>query len=105
MGNNSYHTLVDKLNQFIRKYYKNLLLRGFIYSVGLLFMFFVTITLLEYYAHFNSMIRTVLFYTSSVSSSFILIKYMALPFLGLYRLGTTLTYEQAATIIGNHFSD
>lgn len=105
MMNNSYHTLVEKLNQFIRKYYKNLLLRGLIYSVGLLLLFFITVTLLEYYAHFNSAVRTVLFYTFLLSSSFILIKYMLIPFLGLYRLRATLSYEQAAAIIGNHFSD
>jgi hypothetical protein len=105
MTDNSYHTLVEKLNQFIRKYYKNLLLRGLIYSIGLLFLFFIVVTLLEYYAHFNSAVRTVLFYTFLLSSSFILIKYMLVPFLGLYRLSPTLTYEQAAGIIGNHFSD
>lgn len=105
MTGNSYHTLVEKLNQFIRKYYKNLLLRGLIYSVGLLLLFFITVTLLEYYAHFSIAVRTVLFYTFLLSSSFILIKYMVVPFLGLYRLRATLTYEQAAAIIGNHFSD
>lgn len=105
MANNNYHTLVEKLNQFIRKYYKNLLLRGFIYSIGLLFLFFVSVTLLEYYAHFNIAVRTVLFYSFLLTSFFILIKYIAIPFLGLYRLGATLSYEQAAAIIGNHFSD
>lgn len=105
MGNNNYNTLIEKLNQFIRKYYKNLLLRGFIYSTGLLFLFFISVTLLEYYAHFNIAVRTVLFYSFLLSSSFILIKYMAIPFLALYHLGSTLSYEQAAKIIGNHFSD
>jgi hypothetical protein len=105
MTTNSYNILVEKLNQFIRKYYKNLLLRGFIYSTGLLFLFFISVTLLEYYAHFNTAIRTTLFYTFLLTSCFILIKYILLPFLGLYRLGATLTYEQAAAIIGNHFSD
>ncbi len=105
MVNNNYNTLVEKLNQFIRKYYKNQLLRGFIYSTGLLFLFFISITVLEYYAHFNIVMRTILFYTFLLTSSFILIKYMLLPFLALYRLGKTLTYEQAASIIGNHFSD
>ena len=105
MANNNYHKLVEKLNQFIRKYYKNLLLRGFIYSIGLLFLFFVSVTLLEYYAHFNIAVRTVLFYSFLLTSFFILIKYIAIPFLGLYRLGATLSYEQAAAIIGNHFSD
>ena len=105
MANNSYHTLVEKLNQFIHKYYKNLLLRGFIYSIGLLFLFFISVTVLEYYAHFSATVRTILFYSFLLASSFILIKYIVVPLLGLYRLGTTLTYEQAALIIGNHFSD
>ena len=104
MNDSNYSILVEKLNQFIRKYYKNLLLRGLIYSTGLLFVFFISVTLLEYLAHFNSAIRTVLFYTFFLASSFIIVKYIVVPFLGLYQLRKTLTYEQAATIIGNHFS-
>jgi hypothetical protein len=105
MSNNNYHILIEKLNQFIRKYYKNLLLRGVIYSTGLLFLFFISVTLLEYFAHFNIAIRTVLFYAFLFTSSFVVVKYIAIPFLGLYRLRKTLSYEQAATIIGNHFSN
>lgn len=104
MKNNDYSSLVEKLNQFIRKYYKNQLLRGFIYSMGLLFLFFITVTLIEYYAHFNIAVRTVLFYLFLLSSFFILLKYIFIPFLHLYKLGSTLSYEQAAAIIGNHFS-
>lgn len=104
MGDSNYSILVAKLNQFIRKYYKNLLLRGLIYSTGLLLLFFISVTLLEYLAHFNSTIRTILFYTFLLTSSFVVVKYIVAPFLGLYQLRKTLTYEQAAAIIGNHFT-
>ncbi|HET6227317.1 MAG TPA: hypothetical protein VFF27_13620 [Bacteroidia bacterium] len=104
MSQNNYNILIEKLNQFIRKYYKNLLLRGAIYSTGLLFLFFISVTLLESVAHFNIPARTILFYTFLFASLFILVKYIAIPFMGLYRLRKTLSYEQAATIIGNHFS-
>ena len=104
MSDSNYNILVEKLNQFIRKYYKNLLLRGLIYSTGLLLLFFISVTFLEYLAHFNSTIRTILFYAFLFASSFVIVKYIVAPFLGLYQLRKTLSYEQAATIIGNHFS-
>ena len=44
MSNTNYQSLIEKLDGFIRKYYKNQLLRGFIYSIGLVLLFF-------YYTH------------------------------------------------------
>ena len=101
----NYQSLIEKLDGFIRKYYKNQLLRGLIYSTGLVLLFFISVTVLEYYAHFNTAIRTVLFYSFIAVSGFIFIKYIAIPLSKLYKLGQLITYEEAANIIGKHFTN
>lgn len=101
----NYETLIGKLDEFIRKYYKNQLVRGFIYTIGLVLLFFISVTALEYYAHFSTTIRTILFYLFIISSLFILIKYMIIPLSKLYKYGKVISYEEASAIIGRHFTD
>jgi hypothetical protein len=105
MAPDNYQGLIEKLDVFIRKYYKNQLLRGLIYSVGLVLLFFISITALEYYAHFNTAIRTILFYSFIAATGFVFFKYVATPLSKLYKLGKLITYTDAAEIIGNHFSN
>jgi uncharacterized protein DUF4175 len=101
----NYLTLIQKLDEFIRKYYKNLLLRGLIYSVGLVLLFFISVTVIEYFAHFDTGIRTILFYSFLASTLFVLTRFVAIPLSKLYKLGQVISYEDAAAIIGKHFSD
>ncbi len=105
MTNSSYQSLIEKLDEFIRKYYKNKLLKGLIYSVALVLIFFVSLTVLEYFAHFSSVVRTILFYSFIATTGFVFIKYIVIPLSKIYKLGTQLTYIEAANIIGKHFSD
>lgn len=100
-----YHNLIEKLDEFIRKYYKNQLLRGFIYSTALVLLFFISVTVLEYYAHFSMLVRAILFYSFVATSGFILAKYIVIPLTKLYKLGKIISYEEAASIIGRHFTD
>jgi len=99
----NYKNLIEKLDEFIRKYYKNLLIRGLIYSTGLVLLFFVSITVLEYFAHFNSIVRTVLFYSFLISTMYVLVKFIAIPLSKLYKYGKIISYTDASNIIGKHF--
>ena len=105
MSSSYYQSLIEKLDGFIRKYYKNHLLRGLIYSIGLVLLFFVAVTVLEYYAHFNSIVRTILFYSFVAATGFVVVKYIATPLSKLYMLGKIISHEEAANIIGKHFSN
>jgi hypothetical protein len=104
MAELGYQLLVDKLNEFIKKYYRNLLLKGVIYSVGLLLLFFIALTYAEYFSHFNSYIRTSLFYTFIIASAYVLSVYILIPLSKLYRVGEVLSYDEAAKMIGRHFT-
>lgn len=101
----NYRFLIDKLDHFIRRYYKNQIIRGMIYSVALLLALYLVISLLEYLGHFGIMARTVLFYGSMAGIAFILGKFIAVPLFKLYRIGPTISHEQAAEIIGKHFPE
>jgi hypothetical protein len=101
----NYRDLISKLDEFIRKYYKNLLLKGLIYSTALVLLFFISVTALEYYAHFNTVMRTLLFYSFVVSTLYILYRYVAVPLSRLYKMGKIISYEEAAEIIGKHFTN
>ena len=105
MHNTDYNILLAKLDEFIRKYYKNQLIRGLLYSTGAVLAFFLAITLMEYYGHFNTGFRTVLFYLFIISNSYILAKLIAIPLFKLNKMGEVISNEQASAIIGSHFSN
>lgn len=102
---NNYLLLVEKLDQFIRKFYVNKLIRGGLYSLGLILLLFISMNVLEYYYYFNSGIRKLLFF-SFVGISLVALSYWVLwPLAQYFRLGSVISREQAATIIGQHFTD
>src|SRR5246127_3428736 len=97
--------LIQKLDEFIRKYYKNQLIRGLMYSVGLVLLFYISVSTLEYFAEFGTTIRTVLFYGFVLVSGYVITKYIIVPVLKLNSFGKIISHNQAATIIGGHFTN
>src|SRR5246127_1083208 len=105
MSGASQNIIHQKLDEFIRKYYKNQLIRGLIYSVGLVLLFYIGVSTLEYFAEFSTTIRTVLFYSFILTCIYVLGKYIAIPLLKLNSFGSIISYNQAASIIGSHFTN
>lgn len=101
----NYKILIDKLDEFTRKYYKNQLLRGAIYTVGICVAFFIGILLLEYIGRFGVIGRTVLFYSFIATLVLVGYKYIVTPLLKLNRLGKVISNNEAAVIIGKHFTN
>tara|TARA_R110001592_G_C13181791_1_gene751009 strand:+ start:2153 stop:5506 length:3354 start_codon:yes stop_codon:yes gene_type:complete len=102
---NNYQILIQKLDAFIRKYYKNRLLKGGIYSLALILGLFVLLTVVEYFAQFNTVGRTVIFYSFFAIATYILVQYIFIPISKLYKFGKVINHQQAAEIIGRHFID
>lgn len=102
---NNYQILISKLDAFIRKYYKNKLLRGGIYSFGLLLAAFIIFTSLEFFGQFDITGRTILFYTFLAITIYLLVNYVVIPLSKLYKFGKVINHNQAAEIIGNHFDE
>jgi hypothetical protein len=101
----NYDLLIAKIDEFIRKYYLNKIIRGSIYLAATLFASYILVTIAEYYGNFNPFIRTLLFYSFIGLNLSILTRWIILPFLAYLRLGKTIDHEQASEIIGNHFGD
>jgi hypothetical protein len=97
--------LIYKLDEFIRKYYKNQLIKGLLYTSGLLVAAFLFLVVAEYFAEFGTTTRTVLFYSFLATSGFVLFKYIAIPVLKLNKLGDLISYDEAANIVGTHFNN
>ena len=97
--------LMQKLETFISKYYKNLLLKGAIYFIGSSLLFLLFVSFIEHFGNFGTTIRTLLFWSFIILTLFVLIKWIVIPLKGLYRIGDTLSKEEAARIIGTHFSE
>ncbi|MCC6839039.1 MAG: hypothetical protein IT230_02650 [Flavobacteriales bacterium] len=99
-----YDLLIDKLDGFIRKYYKDRLLRGALYSTGLVVLFFLAASLGEYFGRFGTGVRTAMFWALALASAVVLVRLIALPLVKLFRMGRVISHEQAAAIVGNHFA-
>jgi len=102
---NSSQILILKLDEFIRKYYKNLLIKGALYSFALLVTSFLTVVLLNYFGEFNTTARTIFFFSFLAITGFVLANYIARPLLKLNKIGDTISYSEAASIIGTHFTN
>lgn len=100
-----YSELILKLDEFIRKYYTNQLIRGLIYSIGALVVFFLLTTGIEYFGRLGSVGRAVLYYGYLLIAISILIRFILIPVFHLAKIGKVISYEQAAEIIGVHFGE
>ena len=101
----SYGRLIKRLNAFIREYYKNIILRGFIYTLLGLGSMLILFGVVEYFVFFSTIVRQVLFWTYLSISIFAIIKFIILPWIKMLRLSASLTHEEAAEIIGIHFEE
>lgn len=97
--------LLEKLDSFIRKYYKNQLIRGGLWVVAAIVSTLLIASLLEYYGHFSTGIRTILFLTLLGVSLTVIGRFVVIPLLKLYKLGKRLDHTQAAVIVGKHFPE
>lgn len=101
----AFDILTSKLNKFIRKYYKNLIIKGSMLSFGLIVILFILVNIFEYFSWSNIVTRTIIFYLFVISVLFILVYYVIIPALKLIKLGAVISHEEAAKIIGDHFPE
>jgi len=95
--------LLDQIDFFIRKYYKNQIIRGLIWFVGIFLSMFLIVNVLEYYGRFGTGVRAILFFTFFAVNLFVFIRFIVIPLSKLYSFGTRINRYQAAEIIGSFF--
>src|SRR5690554_2309636 len=99
----TFDDLISQVDAFIRKYYKNLMIKGFLLFSILFLVTFLLVSGLEYIGRFNSFIRAVLFFSFIILNGYVLIKYFVTPLFKLFSFGKRISRYQAAKIIGDFF--
>jgi hypothetical protein len=102
---NHYDQLIAKLDSFTRKYYINQVIRGLLYTTGLVLALFLAVSLLESQFYFDTGTRKLMFYGFLGLSLAALGGWVLLPLSRYFRLGSVISHEKAADIIGAHFAD
>lgn len=104
-SSSNYDLLITKLDRFIRKYYINNLIRGTLYTVGIVLAFFLVFSLLEYFFYFPTTIRKVFFYGFLGLALGSVYFFIVRPLTSYAGLGSRISHDDAAAIIGDHFGD
>jgi hypothetical protein len=102
---NNFKQIQGKLEQFIKRYYTNELLKGAIlfFAIGLLYL--IATLLIEYFLWLNPIARTILFWVFITVELALFAKFIAFPLAKLFKLQKGINYEEASKIIGNHFPE
>lgn len=97
--------LIEKLDEFIRKYYRNQLVRGLIFTLSLLTGIYLLLIGLEYNFYFSTYVRALFLFIYISLIIFTFIRLVLFPLLRIYKIGKILSHENAAIIIGEHFTE
>lgn len=100
-----YSLLIEKLDQFIRKFYLNQLIKGSLYTLAVVLMLFISFNLLEYFFYFGTSVRKFIFYSFLFTVIGAGIYFILIPLFHYFRLGKLISHEEASKIIGQHFTD
>ena len=101
--NSNYHSLIEQIDAFIRKYYKYQLVRGILVFLSLFIGSFLLTSSLEFFGRFSTLIRAIFFFTFLLIHAYIFIKIILKPLVNLFSLGNQIDHIQAAEIIGKFF--
>ena len=93
------------MEYFIKKYYQNQLIKGFIICISIIIIAFFTLSFSEYLGRFETQTRTYLFYGLLGLSTLVLVQYIIRPILGLINIKRSFGYSEAAALIGSHFPE
>jgi len=99
----AFDKLLEQIDAFIRKYYKNEMIKGVLLFVVIFLVSFLFTTSLEYFGRFGSVFRGFLFFSFIVVNLFVLFKYIIIPVSKLFSLGKKIDRYQASEIIGKFF--
>ncbi|MBL7899542.1 MAG: hypothetical protein JNJ99_13470 [Crocinitomicaceae bacterium] len=100
-----FQDVIIQIDLFIRKYYKNQMIKGFILFVCVLLLTYFTVSALEYFGRFGSMTRFMLLVVFVGVNGFLFFKYLLFPLLKLSKLGKNMSIWEAADKIGGFFPE
>ena len=100
-----FQDLLSQIESFIKKYYKNEMVKGCFLFFIIFLASFLVVTTLEYFGRFSPATRTVLFWLFVLSNGLVLYRYIITPLLKLAKIGNRLSLNEASRMIGQLFPD
>ena len=89
-----------EIDAFIKKYYKNKLIKGSLLFLSVLLFSILFFSVSEFFLHFQVQFRTFLYYTFLTLNLLIFIYYLLKPILNFFSFAGRMSREQAAKLIG-----
>jgi len=102
---NSYLTLLQRIDEYKKRYFQNQLVKGSLFFVALLGSGYLLINTAEFIGRFSSPGRAVLFFGFLAIVLTGLYQLIVRPLLGLYGLNKPLSNDEAARQIGSFFPE
>ncbi|MBL1281467.1 MAG: hypothetical protein COA33_014415 [Fluviicola sp.] len=99
----AFDRLIEQVDTFIRKFYKNQIVKGLLLFIGVLLFSYLLVITLEYFGRFNSYVRGALFFGFIGVNIYILSKFIVIPTMKLKSFGNRIDRYQASNIIGTYF--
>jgi hypothetical protein len=97
--------LLLRIREYRQKYYQNQLLKGIIFSAGLLLTVYLIFNTLEYFGRFSSVVRGMLFFGFLAVLVFSFFQWVVRPLIHLSGLKKPISDETAALRIGSYFPE
>ncbi|MFK5880186.1 MAG: hypothetical protein QM478_11915 [Flavobacteriaceae bacterium] len=101
----NFQNIQSKLQAFVKKYYKNELIKGLILFFAFGLLYFIFTLFIESVFWLQPLFRTLLFWSFILVELAFLIKYILVPASKLIGLRKGISLEDAALIIGTHFKE
>ena len=101
----NFSNVQNKLEQFIKKYYANELIKGIILFTAFGLLYLIFILFIEYFLWLSTGWRSVLFFTFIGVELLLLSRFIVFPLFKLFGLQKGISLEKASRIIGNHFPE
>ncbi|HEA28534.1 MAG TPA: hypothetical protein ENH91_00820 [Leeuwenhoekiella sp.] len=102
---NSRTKIEAKLEAFISKYYKNKLLRGFLFFIAIGVSYLLLVLLIEYFLWLRPAGRAFLFWSFILVEAILLYRFIGIPLARLFKLAKGIDFTAASHMIGIHFPE
>lgn len=102
---NATKDIFEQLNEFKKKYYVNLLLKGLLLSVAIIVSVFIIINFAEYFGRFSRLIRGLLLFSFVAAAAAVVFAFVIRPIFYLLKINQPLSDVEAAKEIGRLFPE
>jgi len=101
----NYKIIEQKLEGFIKKFYINLMIKGFLLFAVVTLLLLIFGATLEFFLWFDSSVRTILFWSLISIELIFLFKWILIPLGQLLKLSKGIDFTEASSQIGAHFPE